>query len=360
MKEKKSIWKYNGEKTHCRIKYERRNYITTSPQNLSLRKITVHVVFCSLSRCHVHRIQYIHFHMQCIVVCTFIVCSQCVRTANHTKRILTRKFSSESFVFALALCSNVRRIFNQNGKEMEKNVNGICAHLPEKCGCLQIEPVSEQASDMKQMKKKQRGKERLNEITSSVSRRWWEYRKLSWNILIYEYLWKSLCVLLLPSFFSNALQQKYACVPEREWNESFFEEREKEMLESWRQNYQMYNKEADSTKWTKPLPRWGKKNVAQHTNIYECAVMNKIKRFIEMQAKSKLFNKSFFGAVWRFFSAVPRTSHTYIMRHYIQLRELNISPLWKSVSVSCCFFIIRFCLDAPAYFILNYLYMEID
>lgn len=56
-----------------------------------------------------------------------------------------------------------------------------------------------------------------------------------------------------------------------------------------------------------------------------CGIMNKIKRFIEMQAKSKLFNKSFFGTM-SVTDCVYARSRTGTHTH-IQLRELNISPL---------------------------------
>lgn len=278
------IWKIQRRKKHCRIKYERRNYITTSPQNLSLLEITAHIFLFALAFASKPRSENsirIHFRMQCIVVCTFIVCSQCVRmqpTANYTERILTRKFSSESFVFALALRLNVRRIFNQ--KEMKKNVR---VYLKSVALNWASERMNKKRLEEAEEAERERGK-KIGTKSHRVSRRWWEYRKLSGNILIYEYLWKSLYVLLLllrllffslflPNINSKHTSFKYACVlglvivmgeSESEMNLLLF--KNKKMLENWRQNYQMYNKEADSPKWTQWMESKVKKK--EHCTYY--------------------------------------------------------------------------------------------
>lgn len=207
---------------------------------------------------------------------------------------------------------------------------------------------------MNQKKKEEKEAERGKKIGTKshrVSRRWWEYRKLSWNILIYEYLWKSLYVLLLllrlllfslflPNINSKHTPFKYACVlglvivmgeseREREWNESFFFfQKHKKCSRTDDKITKCITKKLtaqnERSEWN---PRWRKKNIAH----IMCGIMNKIKRFIEMQAKSKLFNKSFLGCAFFLYAMSLRlcARHTHI-RHCIQLRELNISPLWKS------------------------------
>lgn len=88
-KRKNTFETFNGEiqtkkrRKRCRIKYERRNYITTPPQNLSLLKITVHF-FSSSFRV---RIYATFKEYTCIVVSIcmlYIHCVLSVRTHAHS------------------------------------------------------------------------------------------------------------------------------------------------------------------------------------------------------------------------------------------------------------------------------------